>query len=41
MALLNEGMNRCVLIVGVGAVRELPLQAFIPRISNAASRLNF
>jgi hypothetical protein len=36
MALLNEGMNWCVSIVGVGAVREPPLQAFIPRISNAA-----
>jgi hypothetical protein len=32
-ALLNAGMIRCVSIVGVGAVREPPLQAFIPRIS--------
>jgi hypothetical protein len=34
-ALLNKEMNRCVSIVGVGAVREPPLQAFIPQISNA------
>jgi two-component system, chemotaxis family, response regulator PixG len=36
-AVLNEEMNRCVSIGGVGAVRKPPLQAFIPRISNATS----
>jgi hypothetical protein len=37
--LLNEGVNRCVSIVGIGAVREPLLQAFIPRISNAELQL--